>query len=163
MAAFGHSESRRDRARDQSGLSLARPSGCVFPRCVKKMELQPNKSPCKCFAGAFYSGSARITICPGTARRGKCRSKSYFISGIRPKKFPNPNPNAPQSHYFPLSNPFFKYRLFAEISELPRHVRRALCLSISGFSVFWAKKVLSCLSPRIPTGAFLYRALRRIP
>lgn len=54
MAAFGHSESRRDRARDQSGLSLARPSGCVFPRCVKKMGLQPNKSPCKCFAGAFY-------------------------------------------------------------------------------------------------------------
>ena len=153
MAAFGHSESRRDRARDQSGLSLARPSGCVFPRCVKKMGLQPNKSPCKCFAGAFYFRLGAYNDMSGDGSSRQMPLQVLLRFGDSAQKVSKPKS---ESRMRPN-------RLFAEISELPRHVRRALCLSISGFSVFWAKKVLSCLSPRIPTGAFLYRALRRIP
>ena len=50
------------------------------------------QSFCKYFAGAFYCRLCAWQDMFEAFRQGKNRSKSYFILGIRRKKFPNSNP-----------------------------------------------------------------------
>ena len=75
----------------------------------------PFQCPCKYFAGAFYY---RLRICSATARRGENRSKSYFILGIRRKKFPNSNPKAKSAPTLYFSRNF---PLFPAISRFQTH------------------------------------------
>ncbi|MBP3527037.1 MAG: hypothetical protein J6J65_10940, partial [Opitutales bacterium] len=65
--------------------------------------------------GLFIAGSG---ICSATARRGENRSKSYFILGIRRKKFPNSNPKAKSAPTLYFSRNF---PLFPAISRFQTH------------------------------------------
>ena len=97
---------------------VCRPSTLsALPTASIPREKNEPATPLKALA-SILQGPCRFRICSATARRGKNPSKSYFILGIRRKKFPNSNPktkSAPTlyfsviSHYFPFPNSSFKH------------------------------------------------------
>ena len=104
----------------------------------------PFQCPCKYFAGAFYY---RLRICSATARRGENRSKSYFILGIRRKKFPNSNPKAKSAPTLYFSRNFPLFPAISRFQTHPSNITGRRANFRSTWRAFRAGMRRSCASP----------------
>ena len=71
-----------------------------------------------------------------TARRGENRSKSYFILGIRRKKFPNSNPKAKSAPTLYFSRNFPLFPAISRFQTHPSNIIAEICTAATAGRAF---------------------------
>lgn len=142
----GYCQPRHGRVRDKSDCPF-RASDGGSPHCARKRNCNPNKSPCKYFAGFFIADSARIAIFSATVLRGKNRSKFCFIPKYLPKKFPNP-----RVKFAPMPLNSRNPPLFSATSRLQSYISNIIPPRSRGADFTKNLSALSVRRPRLARG-----------